>query len=128
MTMSEEKHTPGPWHLTKDHSVPEAGLFLSRRVADAHGHIIAHPCGTHEAPGDLPFEANAHLIAAAPELLEACKAAHAVAENAVRNLTEYDKDPGLGTRQEAFMLRVLGDRLKALDRTVQAAIAKAEGK
>lgn len=62
-------HTPGPWILSPNHAfvdrvyVPEFGVELGGVVRIAH---VAN------ADGDR--EANAHLIAAAPELLEAGKA------------------------------------------------------
>jgi hypothetical protein len=85
------KHTPGPWEVTKDNLGVCVGLnvFLHpeepRRmteeecekeeidpcddysIADCSGGILARP--------SEECEANARLIAAAPELLEACKEA-----------------------------------------------------
>lgn len=52
------KHTPGPWIV----SAHEMGTF----VRCAGGYIISGP--VNQRPG---HEANAHLIAAAPDLLEA---------------------------------------------------------
>src|SRR5262245_5036653 len=64
--MNESKHTPGPW---------ENGPFDVYSKADIEdgGNIVC------EAPQDWEdsmyrWEANARLIAAAPELLEACEA------------------------------------------------------
>ena len=70
-------YTPGPWHVLvylneKDEKFPPqiVGLWDNYDVADC--------CG-HNEEVDL---ANGHLIAAAPELLEACEAAiFALAEN-----------------------------------------------
>lgn len=55
------KATPGPWTIRGDrHSIFEM-----------HGEIIAQVWKYSSAIGDeLPVEANARLIAAAPELLE----------------------------------------------------------
>lgn len=64
------KHTPGPW-------VVDSGEALSVRAP--HGGIVAqlhHLKGRHGMGGRLPdgeAVANAHLVAAAPELLEACQ-------------------------------------------------------
>lgn len=55
----ETKHTPGPW-LYND---------TTAQVHPPHSATIAEVCNH-----DLNREANARLIAAAPELLEACVA------------------------------------------------------
>ena len=62
-TETETKHTPGPWHAgtmneTGQAIFPESGGFNI---------CILSPVR------DYNQEANANLIAAAPELLEACK-------------------------------------------------------
>ena len=60
------KHTPGPWHSVP--SVPSEGFDCwwlmagSRNIATISGY-----------QGDTECEANARLIAAAPDLLEALK-------------------------------------------------------
>ena len=54
----EGEHTPGPWTWDCDHVETEAS-----------GHIVAHVYGQYPT-----YEANARLIAAAPEMLEALKA------------------------------------------------------
>jgi hypothetical protein len=51
--MSDIKHTPGPWTMTRAH--------LPYLILDAFGGLVA----------DTYDEADARLIAAAPELLEA---------------------------------------------------------
>ena len=56
------KHTPGPW------IVVSRGMF-SPKVVDANGLGICHT----PYAGAPPAEANAHLIAAAPDLLEALR-------------------------------------------------------
>ncbi len=69
---STGEHTPGPWQVSKQ---------KARRVTNAHGVVICNAVlrnqGTakgghkHGAKDVLEGEANARLIAAAPELLEA---------------------------------------------------------
>lgn len=62
------QHTPGPWKSNSMEIFTDTGK-TSKRIAFATG----------RAQGDdntlKEIKANAHLIAAAPELLEACKAA-----------------------------------------------------
>ena len=104
------KHTPGPWHLEKDHD----GVFtaIGEPIAIVGGEetgeqvrfTIGRTCdyGPH---GDEQTTANAQLIAAAPDLLAACEAAlMQFEENA-----SYDEADGYVVRQ------------------LQSAIAKARG-
>ena len=76
-----EKHTPGPWGVIAQSEMPESLRLL-------------HVDGS---------EANARLIAAAPELLEACR-------NAKEVFDQWDGKPG------------------KIEQRLDAAIAKAEGK
>lgn len=55
------KHTPGPWKVENDHYIT-AGIDYVADVGDA-------------TTRDKEIAANARLIAAAPDLLEACKEA-----------------------------------------------------
>ncbi|TXH53687.1 MAG: hypothetical protein E6Q97_12650 [Desulfurellales bacterium] len=70
--MTEAKHTPGPWEIlgpgkpTSD--APEGGDFA---ITDSNKDIIAETFFRVSAVKSRPSEANARLIAAAPELLEA---------------------------------------------------------
>lgn len=59
--MTKTSHTPGPWRITRDQT---PGQFVTiDKVRDAHNSVI---CTLH-----VNAEANARLIAAAPDLLEA---------------------------------------------------------
>lgn len=61
MTADTVKHTPGPWRV---------GPIDDTRVEDAHGNEVAQIDGDYNQPETWPLmEANARLIAAAPELL-----------------------------------------------------------
>lgn len=69
--MANNKHTPGPWHVGKDH---EAGISKGYFVGGG-GCVRANmvgPAGNQEA--------NARLIAAAPDILEALRQMVANAE------------------------------------------------
>lgn len=94
--------TPGPWHY--------------QEKSDVYTHIVraadnAYVCGCSH--GDA--EANARLIAAAPELLYACQ----TVKSFLGDLEGCDDDPLTEIRK-----RIHAPLHEALDR----AIAKAEGK
>ena len=65
VTEKAVSHTPGPWHVARqgDPDLPFAVMAGTYYVATPHLYV----------PGSSP-EANARLIAAAPDLLEALKA------------------------------------------------------
>jgi len=63
-------HTPGPWNLNC--------LETVRHTIHAHrGHVATVARGTMNEVGPDEIEANARLIAAAPELLAALQLIHA---------------------------------------------------
>lgn len=71
--MAEPKHTPGPWAF---HSWTASGKQFGIETAD-HRHGIASIRPNDTASSLLSMEqheANARLIAAAPDLLAACQA------------------------------------------------------
>ena len=66
--MSESKYTPGPWQ----HAIAGPNHWIAagdRKIA-----FIGGSDSIFTVTPNTPHAANAHLIAAAPELLEACKA------------------------------------------------------
>lgn len=69
--MSEEKrHSPGPWVVDKHaaFAVPTAGHMVYAEGGEGYnGHLV---CQLHNVYSDNQ-KANAHLIAAAPDLYEA---------------------------------------------------------
>lgn len=64
------EHTPGPW---KVESFPEVGKKGSVYVSGAEGWEVSPVCSTWETESRIKNEANAQLIAAAPDLLAACR-------------------------------------------------------
>ena len=65
--MTEQKHTPGPWHIDWNGGMAPRILGLhapgiTREIADVR---------FHDGSNDPQVHANARLIAAAPELLAA---------------------------------------------------------
>lgn len=90
------KHTPGPW------AEIEGAIY-------ALGGKVAQPC---DGWGAATEEANARLIASAPEMLEALKDWLQLADEAVRN---YGED-------------MVHPKERGVIRSARAAIAKAEGR
>lgn len=76
------KHTPGEWFTCRGVS----SIYIEARLRQGVVQEIA-ACGPTEA-GHEQQEANARLIAAAPELLEALQAVVAVADRAT---DEFDR-------------------------------------
>lgn len=69
MKKDNAEHTPGPWTAT---FMPAgAGLWNTRIMGPDGEHILADTYTQFYGPGQAESEANARLIAAAPELLEA---------------------------------------------------------
>lgn len=107
--MSEAKHTPGPWALDHGDDVERGHVGISSK---SHS-LLAQVVWKFEDDDRSPrCEANAHLIAAAPDLLAALKNLLARFESEIQS--EYS-----GTSQ-------LAERLAEAD-PARAAIAKAEG-
>jgi hypothetical protein len=69
------KHTPGPWELSE--AVYKEGFGTYRRVEQVQefGDVVASVCIRHAVNHTLDAcgDANSRLIAAAPDLLEACQ-------------------------------------------------------
>jgi hypothetical protein len=70
--MSEQpKHTPGPWYWDDEDALPWTdydGVEHAPFLVDRNGHYVMSGSDIR-----IPSEANARLIAAAPDLLEALK-------------------------------------------------------
>lgn len=96
--MSETKYTPGPWF---EHREGFSAVYVEARIGGGMIQEVA-VCGPTEA-GQEQQAANANMIAAAPELLEALEL---LVDNPYRDGTESD------------------ERLRRIGR---AAIAKAKG-
>ena len=87
--MTETKHSPGPWEVHGDYTHQLFYVHGANTICDIHRGAAANRLGLLGI-GDSRFsrkpsedEANAHLIAAAPDLLDACKQAHAILANAM---------------------------------------------
>ena len=99
------KHTPGPWSYTVD---KDRGWDF-KLTADHGKTEIVSGCGCCDSPW-VSCEADARLIAAAPELLEAL-------ENIVK----------LGEPGRIYELKELGTLVGGMLSIARAAIAKAKG-
>jgi hypothetical protein len=129
--MNEQpKHTPGPWVLetvkTSCGICHKIGPFPPRQ----NGGKIRHACLYSDYdyalnPSDLQLLANARLIAAAPDLLEALKAQER-AEWARRNLDALNADP---LHPDRLALVIELQRATTIANMLrESAIAKAEGR
>lgn len=107
--MSETKHTPGPWKWTRQYRDSLGAHAFS--LVDAGGYGILSCDGEANSPQMLGGrgEANARLIAAAPDLLEALEA--------ICEMQERTYGYGIDTHIELARLVV----------PARAAIAKATG-
>jgi hypothetical protein len=75
------KHSPGPWHTkTGERAQGAIGAYLSSGLLVAVARYSQNPEISPEAA-----RANAQLIAAAPDLLEACRAASVLAWSDPKN-------------------------------------------
>lgn len=65
------QHSEGPWHVQgQDH-------ISAYVVTDEAGRVVAETCSPSEGRTSGREEENAHLIAAAPDLLSVCEVLHA---------------------------------------------------
>lgn len=124
MSKTAQQHTPGPWRLTGVGKRPAwefvEALGNSADASDPDPVFIATvsqppPRYTRRAMTMKECEANAVLIAAAPELLAALVEARAVLESADRYFPSSIKNP-----DRSRLLNVLAN-------AVSPAIAKATG-
>lgn len=109
--MSETpKFTPGPWtyrpNELDDWGVVKSGKYVLCQVRDPR--LSSDDISDHRNAGTDPYEANACLVAAGPELYAALEV--------VRDADEDCKRDGLPTMPEFVRARI------------DAAIAKAEGR
>ena len=101
--MSEIKHTPGPWHAI----LTRAGFYIQ-----AEYHVIVDTADQNGWYGTIDSEANARLIAAAPELLGAL---------------EYMLSGWRYIQQDPKHREIYGVGWERAQRLAEAAIAKAKG-
>lgn len=105
--------TPGPWHPVSGQGAHHNDVYIraGERHADGSWPAVAKCCSSGIG-GRVAVQANSQLIAAAPDLYEACKALVDA-----RLIADVDSAP---TTSEPEAIRV--------SRLVRAALAKAEGR
>lgn len=113
--MSEKKHTPGEWFT---HQEGHSTVYVECRIGGGLIQAVAK-CGP-TAAGREQQEANARLIAAAPELLEALQEAKAALEWCV------EQGGGPTCEHESGGVVCFCKENKAIS-SARAAIAKATG-
>lgn len=98
--MPISKHTPGPWSVEQDTSNNgDIDVFAADFLPIASVDVREHPDDTISVPREVALD-NARLIAAAPDLLAACK--------------------------EAFIALPMTKHNESINEKLKAAIAKAE--
>jgi len=110
MPNPKREPTPSPWSYEYDNSDTGAGQWFKIRGPNGEDLLWWPYNSTIEEAEE--HEANARLIAASPDLLEACQKALGIAES-----WTYDQLDGT---------RMLDSALKGLE-SIRAAIAKARG-
>ncbi len=91
------KHTPGPWEVDSDERT--GIVYISSHLIGSHDVCDLYHVADCEIITKENAMANAHLIAAAPDLLEACKAAAAcrfVAKHPEDNKVFWETERTLG--------------------------------
>ena len=88
------KHTPGPWHVFKDSSI------YSKHADYTLAEIVA-------GMTDEECDANARLIAAAPELLKALQAAL----DALRGSAGFDEINNAKKQVKAAIAKATGEKV-----------------
>ena len=109
MTHPRQTTTPGPWRQGVTRGQLDSGIPLRCICADAApNHIVAW-----YSPVLTASEANAHLIAAAPDLYEAL----AEAANAIESLYQHGREGSVRT----------GEFVNAVVAKCRSALSRADG-
>ncbi len=115
------EHTPGPWGLDRvRHSEDLFTLIGNQIIVDPTGVSIGLACAVERSAPDATGSglANARLMAAAPDLLAACKAVESTVEYVLTKHFPYCTPPCETCKR----------RPKCELVALRAAIAKAEGR
>lgn len=130
--MSTQTHTPGPWVAVpqSDGSAMIAHEFETGKQMNPKGlRLIAHVLARRNSLAE--DEANARLIAAAPELYASLRATLALIRKAQDRLCSYLEPEGsddLAELTNDLLGMFDGPEQRAIEKPARAAIAKAEGR
>ncbi len=124
--MTNITHTPGPWNISK-HDDCEASIITAGHESIAFVYI-----DDNDKPATENNKADARLIAAAPELLDALTNERNGCIETIEYCQRYLKTlrDGLhnsGNRSAVESVEVVINNLKNLDSNARAVIAKARG-
>jgi hypothetical protein len=120
--VSVTKHAPGPWEII-DITISK---LHEPNIVDARGELVCKLPALSNCHGDVnvrapQIAANAHLIAAAPELLEALRRAESALRNIAANRLAIERG------EIPAYKGIDSDNIMDAAYEVQAALAKAEG-
>jgi hypothetical protein len=101
------KHTPGPWHVDQT-------LGFPRDVYAERGFMIATAYEVQDADNGPESCANARLMAAAPDLLEALKEMEALIP--VRSPKEIRVPHSTHAKMKAAIAKACGERREAKEK------------
>lgn len=98
------KHTPGRWWVSgEDNDEVHCSIFVQDMDCNMHIALVKPPCVGDTIPAEQ-LKANARLIAAAPDLLEALKACN----EAMSYMSEYDIPITLPDMVKAAIAKAIG--------------------
>lgn len=125
--MSEQKHTPGPWSIYRMDRPSEDPLESEGFWVHAAGKPVIWY--TNDDDGLHATDADARLIAAAPDLLLSTRELSILVENMQDEVRDYIRPDGIDA--ERLITRLIwwldGRRLRRAQENARIAIQKAEG-
>lgn len=104
--MSAHKHTPGPWRLGKDYGAVVADHSTTERPDSGHADVEHY--GGHLVCESVALKANAHLIAAAPDMLLELKGLENYLEIGLKTSTSPKTDAKVAARLRAIIAKAEG--------------------
>ena len=102
-------HTPGPWYIGSG-TYEGRNIYSAEAVTDDEGFTYNPVVATAEDDGVVCWDANARLIAAAPDLLEALQVMLRDYSAAHASCGDLEMSPALLQAQQAIF-RAIGDQL-----------------